>query len=139
MRMSSFAFASSALMLAPLAHALTIQDFIQCIGAKGQGAVCQLDAGTQPISTTLLVGRSNLTIKGTILSSRRDTILQRAVGFRGNLLQDVRLPTTPLTSITIRDLTIDGNRAQNQGSYTSYAPDLALFSTGSVLITNCDF
>src|ERR1700730_10751304 len=97
------------------ADALNLQGFTQCIGPQGQGAVCQFDAGTYPITATLLLGRSNITIRGTILASPGDTVLQRAQGFQGALLQDVVPPTsTPtLTGITVRDLTIDGNRAQN--------------------------
>ena len=55
------------------------------------------------------------------------------------MLRDVVPPAKPLTSITIRDLTFDGNRSQNTGSYFSYSPELSIFTTSSVLITNCKF
>ena len=41
-------------------------------------------------TTTLQIGRSNITIKGTILTSPSDTVLQRAPGYQGLLMQDVQ-------------------------------------------------
>jgi hypothetical protein len=141
MRRFCFAFAAAALIFAQHVSALNLQDFAQCIGPQGQGHLCQLDARTYQISTQLQIGRSNITIKGTILTSASDTVLQRAPGFQGELLQDIASTNGApvLHSVTIRDLTVDGNRDQNTYAYTSYRPEVNFFSTASVLVTNCDF
>lgn len=141
MRASFFVLAIATLIFIRDADALNLQGFTQCIGPQGQGPVCQLDAGTYPISATLLLGRSNITIKGTILASPSDTVLQRAQGFQGALLQDVGpMTSTPtLTNVTIRDLTIDGNRAQNVAAYGTYQPEVSIFTTKSMLINKCNF
>lgn len=139
MRASFFVLAMATLIFVRDADALNLQGFTQCIGPAGQGAVCQLDAGTYPLSAQLQIGRSNLTIKGTVVTSARDTVLQRAPGFQGSLLIDVGPPQTnpPLANITIRDLTFDGNRSQN--GLTNYFAELIINSTKSVLVTNCNF
>ena len=61
------------------AAALSLADFTKCIGRQGQGPVCQLDPGTYPISSALLIGRPNITIQGGTANAA-DTILQRAPG-----------------------------------------------------------
>lgn len=127
----------------PLCSAIgaNMADFIRCIGPQGQGPVCQLDPGTYQINSTLLIRRSNITIKGTIINSRRDTTLQRAPAFNGILLADpFAFTATPiLTSVTIRDFTFDGNRDQQSRDFRSFGADVFFFTTKSVLVTNCDF
>jgi len=135
---------SLVILLLRLTHwcaAASLADFTKCISANGKLTVCQLDPGTYQIGSTLFVSRSNITIKGTIVTSRGDTILRRAPGFQDPLLRDVYSPTGAPTSgaITLRDLTIDGNRAQNVAAYASYSPEVNFFSTKSILVTNCDF
>ena len=43
----------SGLLFIQTAGALSFQDFVQCVGASGQGAVCQLDPGIYPVSETI--------------------------------------------------------------------------------------
>jgi hypothetical protein len=119
----------------------SLADFTKCIGPQGMGAVCQLDTGTYPLSTQLQIGRSNITIKGTILTSPSDTILQRAPGWHYSLLIDVGPPSTatPVANITVRDMTFDGNRSQNTDVWSSYFAELMINTTKSLLVTNCDF
>jgi len=135
-------FLSVAILFFPgVAEGLTLQEFTRCIGPQGQGPVCQLDAGIYPLSSQLQIGRSNITIKGTIKTSLRDTLLQRAPGWRFSLIIDVGPPQTlpPVTNITIRDLTFDGNRAQNGEIWSSYFAELQINTTKSLLVTNCAF
>jgi hypothetical protein len=130
----------AALITTRQAAALNLQQFTQCIGPQGTGPVCQLDAGTYPLSQQLLIARSNITIKGTIQTSNRDTTLQRAPGWQYSLLIDIGPPLTlpPVANVTIRDLTFDGNKAQTNGSF-SYFGELYFSTTKSVLIANCNF
>src|SRR4051812_32201881 len=101
--------------------AMSLSDWIKCIGPNGQGPVCQLDPGTYTLNQQMLIGRSNISIKGTIATSRRDTTVQRATGFHGSILVDSYPPFTAfVTGITIRDLTFDGNRLQNTDVWSSY-------------------
>jgi hypothetical protein len=108
----------SGLLFVQTAGALSFPDFVQCVGASGHDPVCKLDAGIYPVSETISLGRSNITIEGTMLGSLLETTLQRAPGFDGALISDVNAIGTTLKSITIRDLTFDGNRAQNQSLIT---------------------
>lgn len=128
-----------ALLCVPSAGALSFKDFVQCVGAKGTGAVCQLDTGTYLVSATILIRRSNLTIEGTTVNSSRETTLRRAQGFEGALLQDAEAKGTTLQSIAVRDLTFDGNRAQNELAYSSYSPEVAIFAVKNLLFVNCAF
>jgi hypothetical protein len=129
------ALAAAPLILTTAAHALSLQEFITCIGAQGQGSVCQLDAGTYQISSTLFIGRSNVTIKGTQVNSVPGTVLQRPPGMINPLLRAANL-----SSITFRDLTFDGNRAAQPAAYNSgIQPELAIFTVQSVLIANSNF
>ena len=100
---------------------------------SGTGPVCQLDPGTYPISATLQIGRSSITIKGTNLTSPRDTTLQRAPGFHGQPMRDFPAPpgTATLAGITIRDLTFDGNCSQNTDAYNLYENEVGLRVTMS--------
>jgi len=50
----------SGLLFIQTAGALSFQDFVQCVGASGQGAVCQLDPGIYPVSETIGIGRSHI-------------------------------------------------------------------------------
>ena len=84
----------AALITTREAAALNLQAFIQCIGPHGTGPVCQLDAGTYSLNSQLLFTRSNITIKGTIITSASDTVLQRAPGWRYGLLVDPGPPAT---------------------------------------------
>lgn len=118
--------------------ALSFADFTRCVGAQGQGNVCQLDSGTHLVSTTINVSRSNITILGG--SSRAEgTILQRAPGFRGPIFQDPLPPTASIIGITIRFLTFDGNRSMTTLSYSAYNPEVSFFTTKSVLVSDCRF
>src|SRR5579872_3322647 len=123
----------AALGLIQACSAASLASFTTCIGPQGVGTVCQLDAGTYQISSTLFIGRSNITMKGATATSPGATVLQRAPGFTNSLLRD-QYPNG-FTSITIRDLTFDGNRAQNSAVYSSYSPDISIFTTRSLLIT----
>ena len=58
-------------------------------GRNGHDPVCKLDAGIYPVSETISLGRSNVTIEGTVLGSLLETTLQRAPGFDGALISDV--------------------------------------------------
>jgi hypothetical protein len=98
--------------------------------------VCELDDGIHQVSSTLLIGRSNITIKG---NSSRRTILQRSPGFRAPLLRDIFPNPVRLTSITIRDLTFDGNRSQQMGTAASFNPELFVLGIKSILVGNCEF
>jgi hypothetical protein len=119
--------------------ALTFPDFVQCVGASGHGPVCKLDAGIYPVSETISLGRSNITVEGSVLGSLLETTLQRTPGFEGALISDVNAIGTTLRSITIRDLTVDGNRAQNAEAYYSYDPDVSIFVVKKLLFENCSF
>lgn len=131
----------AALITTREAAGLNLQEFTQCIGPQGKGPVCQLDAGTYSLSSQLYFTRSNITIKGTIITSPLDTVLQRAPGWHYGLLVDSGPPTAflPVANITIRDLTFDGNRSQQADPYSSYFSELDIATTKSVLVTNCYF
>jgi hypothetical protein len=121
------------------AGALSFTQFVHCVGASGHDPVCKLDAGIYPVSETISLGRSNITIEGSVLGSLHETTLQRAPGFDGALISDVNSIGTTLKSITIRDLTFDGNRAQNAEPYYSYNPDVSIFVVQKLLFENCYF
>ena len=100
--MKQLAFLVVVTGLAPRCNGASLADFTKCIGAQGQGSVCQLDAGTYPLSIPLTIGRSNITVKGTITKSLADTTLLRAPGSTRALM--AAYDQTPnLTSITVRD------------------------------------
>lgn len=147
MRSSASRLCLALIALSPLTNrlsALTFAQFVQCVGSNGQGSVCQLDTGQYAVSSTILIGRSNITLKGTMNTSVANTTLQRAPGFTNALIRDLfsLIPSTDqpnLRSVTIQDLTIDGNRSQNLASFTSYAPELQIFGIASVLMSNCNF
>ena len=121
------------------ASALSFTDFVRCVGATGHDPVCKLDAGIYPVSETISLGRSNITIEGTMLGTLLETTLQRAPGFESALLSDVNAIGTTLKSITIRDLTFDGNQAQNTQPYYSYNPDVSIFVINDLRIENSSF
>lgn len=129
----------SVILFIPTAGALSFPDFVQCVGAGGQGTVCRLDGGIFPVSETIAIGRSNMTIAGTVLGPLLETTLQRAPGFNGALLTDVNAIGTTLTSITIRDLTFDGNRDGNVAPYYSYNPDVSIFVIKKLVVERCSF
>jgi Right handed beta helix region len=131
--------AISGLLFVQTAGALSFQDFVQCVGASGQGAVCRLDAGIYPVSETISIGRSNITIEGSVMKSLLETTLQRAPGFNGALLTDVNAIGTTLHSITIRNLTFDGNRDENVAPYYSYNPDVSIFVVKNLRVEGCTF
>jgi hypothetical protein len=127
------------LLFAQTAGALSFEDFVQCVGANGHDPVCKLDAGIYPVSETISLGRSNITIEGTVLGPLLETTLQRAPGFEDALISDVNAIGTTLKSITIRDLTFDGNQAQNAQPWYSYNPDVSIFVIKKLLIEHCSF
>jgi hypothetical protein len=129
----------SALLLVPTARALTYAEFVACVSASGQATVCQLNAGTYPVSATISIGRSNFTIEGTIVNAARATTLERASGFKGALLQDAEAAGATLKSITIRDLIINGNRAHNALAYNDYNPEVSIFAVDGLLVVNSAF
>jgi hypothetical protein len=71
------------------AGALSFPDFVQCVGASGRDPVCKLDAGIFRVSETILLGRSKITIEGTMLGTWLESTLQRAPGFDAALISDV--------------------------------------------------
>jgi hypothetical protein len=129
----------SGILFVQKAGALSFPDFVQCVGASGQDPVCRLDAGIYPVTETISLGRSNITIEGTVLGSLLETALQRAPGFDGALISDVNAIGTTLKSITIRDLTFDGNRDANLSAYYTYNPDVSIFVVQNLRIDNCLF
>jgi len=135
----SMAVGLAGLWLAHPLFALPYQQFVQCVSSKGSGPVCQLDAGVYTVSATIVVGRSNITILGTLKTSARDTTLRRAPGFLGALAGDAYFAGTMLNGVTIQNLTFDGNRAQNKLDYTEYAPDVSIFAIKDIAFINCQF
>jgi hypothetical protein len=129
----------SGLLFVQTAGALSFSDFVQCVGASGHDPVCKLDAGIYPVSETIALGRSNISIEGTVLGSLLETTLQRAAGFDGALISDVNAIGTALKSITIRNLTFDGNRDANLSPYYAYNPDVSIFVVQQLRIENCAF
>jgi hypothetical protein len=127
------------LLFVQAAGALSFPDFVQCVGASGHAPVCKLDAGIYQVSETISLGRSNITIEGTVLGTLLETTLQRAPGFEAALISDVNAIGTSLKSITIRDLTFDGNRAQNAAPYGSYDPDVSIFVVNDLFFENSSF
>ena len=121
------------------AGALSFPDFVECVGAHGHDPVCKLDAGVYSVSERIALGRSNVIIEGSELGSLPATTLRRAPGFDGALISDVNSLGKTLRSITIRDLTIDGNRAHNAEPYFSYEPDVSIFVVNNLFLENCSF
>jgi hypothetical protein len=117
---------------------MSLAEFTKCIGPQGQGPVCQLDAGTYQLSLPLVIGRSNITVKGTATSSRADTTLRRSPGSTRALLASYA-QNPNIGSITIRDFTFDGARNQQSATASSFEPDVRLISVESLLITNAAF
>lgn len=115
----------------------SLADFTNCIGAQGQGPVCQLDAGNYQLSVPLQIARSNITVKGTIVTSLADTTLQRAPGSARGLL--VSTYGGNIRSITVRDFTFDGNRIQQTATASSIEPEVRFISVNSFLITHVAF
>ena len=128
--------AALCLLMAHVNNASSLPEFAACIGARGQGQMCQLDAGTYELREPLFIGRSNITIKGAT-NSAKDTVLRRAPGYTNNLMRDT-FPDS-LNSITIRDFTFDGNRGAQTEPWDKFQPSLFLLSAKSALITNTSF
>jgi hypothetical protein len=131
--------ASAGLLLVPVAGALSFQNFVKCVSAQGSGDICRLDAGTYSVAQTIPIGRSDFTIAGTLQGALRVTTVQRASGFQGALLGDVEAQGTTLHSIRFRDMTVDGNRAQNGAAYSLYSPDVNINAVKHVEFVNCAF
>ena len=112
--------------------------FAICIGATGQGPVCRLDACTYTISTSLVIGRSDITLEGAT-ENASDTTLVRAAGLTSAMLQDPLPGSDSLHSVTIKNLTFDGNRQQQSGSFSDFTPDAAFYSTKGILFSNLRF
>jgi hypothetical protein len=112
--------------------------FTSCIGATGHDPVCRIDAGTYAITTSLVIDRSNITLEGAT-ENASDTTFVRAAGFTGALLQDPLPGSASLHSVTIKNLTLDGNRQQQSGTFGDFAPDAAFYSTKGILFTNLRF
>ena len=105
MRRSACRLCLALLALSPLINqlsALTFAEFVRCVGSNGQGSVCQLDPGQYTVNSTIFIGRSNVTIKGTINTSVANTTLQRAPGFTGALSRDVIPPRASPTCAPLR-------------------------------------
>ena len=99
-------------------------------------------AGSMPAPTvnqSIQIGRSNMTIEGTLHNSSRATTLMRAPGFEDALLTDVNSFSTPLKLITIRDLTFDGHRARNSNPYYSYNPEVSIFTIRQLQVIDSGF
>ena len=119
--------------------AASLDAFTQCIGPQGQGPVCQLDAGVYQLSAPLTIGRSNITIEGTILNSLADTTLQRAPGSTRGLLASYQQGNPGISSITVRNFTFDGARDQQLAPLGSQEPDARFISVNSLLINDVAF
>jgi hypothetical protein len=126
-------------LFAHSAGALSFPDFVECVGARGHDPVCKLDAGNYLVGERISLGRSNIIIEGTARGSMLETTLRRAPGFDGALISDVNAIGKTLSYITIRDLTVDGNRAHNAEPYYAYEPDVSIFVTNNLLFENCSF
>jgi len=129
----------ASLLSIPSAHALSFNDFVKCVSAQGTGDLCQLNAGTYLVNQAIQIGRSKMTIEGTLHNSSRATILMRAPGYEGALLSDFGPLPTPLRQITIRDLTLDGDRARNSAGYYLYNPEVTIFSIEQLQVINSGF
>jgi hypothetical protein len=127
------------LLSIPSAGALPFESFVQCVSAQGNGPLCQLDAGSYLVNQTIQIGRSNMTIEGTLHSSSRATTLMRAPGFEGALLTDVNSLPSFLKRITVRDLTFDGDKARNSPAYYLYSPEVAIFTIRQLQVINSGF
>jgi hypothetical protein len=68
-----------------------------------------------------------------------ETTLQRAPGFDGALISDVNGNGETFKSITIRDLTFDGNRDENAAPYYNYYPDVSIFVVKKLLVEHSSF
>jgi parallel beta helix pectate lyase-like protein len=124
------------LLLTRSGVAASLADFTKCIGPQGQGPVCQLDTGTYVLSLPLQMGRSNITVKGTIQTSRADTTLRRTPGSKRGLLVNY---LTGLSSITVRDFTFDGAGDQQTGDTSSIEAEVRFNAVKSLLLTNAAF
>ncbi len=103
-----------------------LEAFRNCIGLNGTGATCQLAPGTYEVPPPfydgtgqlhhyLEIGRSGITITGSMSGGPADTILRR-----GTWIATAGAPTPPatyimrsagaLTGVTVSYLTFDGNR-----------------------------
>ena len=129
----------SGFLCAQAAGAGSFHEFVECVGVSGKGAVCQLDAGTYPVSASISIARSNIVITGTATTSPLNTVLRRAPGFAGPLLIDNEKVGTTLSSITVEYLTFDGNRAQNKSHYSHYSPEVSIFAVENLAFINCQF
>ena len=93
-----------AILASPLAlRSQSWADFTNCISSSGTGATCSLPAGQWPVSTTLLVQRSGITITGDSISH---TTLYRASSSLGVMM----MPASGVGNVTIAWLRFDGRR-----------------------------
>lgn len=129
----------SGFLCAQAACAGSFHEFVECVGARGKSAVCQLDAGTYSVSASINIARSNIVITGTATTPPQNTVLRRAPGFAGSLLIANEKAGANLNSITVENLTFDGNRSQNKMPYSNYSPDVSIFAVENLAFINCQF
>jgi hypothetical protein len=125
----------------------TLADLQNCIGqygasVYGYGSTCQLASGTYHIdgvtNPTLQIGRSNIVIEGTEITSPLDTTLQRT----GNVVSLMSI-AAGLTNVTIAYLAFDGNRFGVSGlsclGPNAFYYDLNLSGAGLAIVEYVDF
>lgn len=92
----------------------TIQTFLNCLNGSGRGAnasVCTIPTGTYTLTSPLVIGRSGVTVKGGS-GDRTKTLLVRGQNLTLPIMQignnGYSNQTTPLTAVTIENLTFCG-------------------------------
>ncbi len=113
--------------------------FTQCIGASGAGPTCILDAKVWQVNSTLLIGRSNIVIEGTV-GNPSDAVLQRSPSLGQNDIMSIA-PGLANAVVTVKYLTFDGNRQAVDLCSTSNLSiaDLDLWNAGLATVQNVDF
>lgn len=118
---------------------LDLNGFRACLRTTGQGSTCALDPGEWVIDATVRVERSNLTVTGTLAPDGTRPTLRRAAGFRQEMVRVSPQGGQKLSSLTIRQLSFDGNRTHAGFAASEVSADVEVYSTTSLLIYDCRF
>ena len=118
---------------------LDLAGFRACLRTNGQGSTCSLDPGEWVIDATVRVERSNLTVTGILAPDGTRPMLRRAPGFWQEMVRVSPQSAQKLSTITIRQLTFDGNRSSGGVAPNFISADVEVYSTTSLLFDNCRF
>jgi hypothetical protein len=113
--------------------ALSLNEFRKCIGADGGGEICELAGGTHVIDSPLIIGRSNIEIRGEVHDGRNLSILQRGEVDEGELFSGPLITGAGVSEVIIHNLGMNGI---HRAAPSHFEADVLLLNAGNIVISN---